>query len=46
MAFCVIEQFVAHLASVAGRYYAPEHDVADVTLGGRGVVVLLKPVRV
>ena len=46
MAFCVIERFVAHLASVAGPDDAPEHDVADVTLGGRGIVVLLKPVRV
>ena len=41
-----LKRFVAHLASVAGPDDAQEHDVANVTLGGRGVVVLLKPARV
>ena len=46
MEFSSLKSFDAHLTPVAGPDDAPEHGVADITVGGRGVVVLLKPVRV
>ena len=41
-----LKRIVAHLESVAGPDDAPDHGVADITVSGLGVVVLLKPLRV